>query len=130
MTTFYMTSKELSARWEKHISVKTLANWRCDGKGPRFRRYGNKILYSLEEVEAYEQANVLSSTRRDWRSTEDDTWPAMHGRCRLCGSFRAPAPHDRTKEVDDGQIPGENRLPLRATRRSARFVRAQKRRRR
>lgn len=64
MSEKYLTPKELSERWEGKISVKTLANWRCDpiGKGPKFRRFGNKILYPLSGVEAYERANHFGST--------------------------------------------------------------------
>lgn len=64
MSNTYLTPKQLSDRWENNISVKTLANWRCDpsGKGPSFRRFGNKIFYPLSAVEAYELANHFGST--------------------------------------------------------------------
>jgi hypothetical protein len=65
MADSYLTPKELSDRWERKISVKTLANWRCDpiGKGPKFRRFGNKILYPVSLVEQYENANQFGTTR-------------------------------------------------------------------
>jgi len=59
----YLTPKQLSDRWEGHITVKTLANWRCDGKGPTFRRFGNKILYPLPQVERYEQSCESQSSK-------------------------------------------------------------------
>lgn len=61
----YLTSRELYVRWCGNITVKTLANWRCDrpGKGPVFRRFGNKILYPISMIEAYERANQYGSTR-------------------------------------------------------------------
>lgn len=61
----YLTPKQLSDRWDGNITVKTLANWRCDpiGKGPSFRRFGNKILYPVDAVETYERANHYGSTR-------------------------------------------------------------------
>lgn len=60
----YLTPTELSQRWSGKISPKTLANWRCDrtGKGPPFRRFGNKILYPLSAVQAWEAAHQHTST--------------------------------------------------------------------
>jgi|GEM_PF-1381319 len=65
MSEIYLTSRALSDRWEGNITVKTLANWRTatSGKGPTFCRYGNKILYPLDAVEAFEQRNRFASTR-------------------------------------------------------------------
>jgi len=61
----HFTPQELSKRWDGKITVKTLANWRSDpaGKGPAFRRFGNKILYPLSAVEAYERATQYATTR-------------------------------------------------------------------
>lgn len=59
-----LTPKELCARWEGNISDKTLANWRShkpEPKGPRFRRVGNRILYPIEAVIAYEQAREVET---------------------------------------------------------------------
>lgn len=64
MAETYLTPKELHEHLSKKIAVKTLANWRCDelGRGPRFRRMGNKILYPLAEVEKWEQAQEFATT--------------------------------------------------------------------
>lgn len=61
----HLTPQELSKRWDGRITVKTLANWRSDParKGPTFRRLGNKILYPLSAVAAFEQASQFASTR-------------------------------------------------------------------
>ena len=53
----YLSPKEVSDRWAGKISEKTLANWRSDPsgeKGPRFKRFGNRILYPLDSVTEFE----------------------------------------------------------------------------
>jgi hypothetical protein len=54
----YLSPPELSDRWEGRITVKTLANWRSPEarKAPPFRKFGNRILYPLPEVEAWERS--------------------------------------------------------------------------
>jgi hypothetical protein len=32
-------------------SSQTLANWRCDGKGPKWMRKGGRIFYVLEDLQ-------------------------------------------------------------------------------
>jgi hypothetical protein len=61
----YLSPQELSARWEGRITVKTLANWRSDsaGRGPRFKRFGNRILYLVADVETFEAESSFVSTR-------------------------------------------------------------------
>jgi hypothetical protein len=67
----YLSPQELSDRWGGKISTKTLANWRSDprGRGPRYKRFGNRILYLLDVIEAWEelqshQSTIEYSTRR------------------------------------------------------------------
>jgi hypothetical protein len=61
----YLTPQKLSERWERRIKVKTLANWRSDpdGRGPRFRRHGGRILYDITDVEVWEANCSFVSTR-------------------------------------------------------------------
>jgi hypothetical protein len=59
----YLSPKELSRHLDDKISPKTLANWRSAGRGPRFRRVGNKILYPMSSVEAWETTTEYGSTR-------------------------------------------------------------------
>ncbi len=40
--------KELAERLQ--VSVGTLRNWRCEKKGPRFHRIGQRIRYSPSDV--------------------------------------------------------------------------------
>ena len=46
----YLTPAQLCARWLGRISEKTLANWRSGKKGPRYKRFGSRILYPSRRV--------------------------------------------------------------------------------
>lgn len=52
----FLTPTQLVARWGNAVGIGTLANWRNQGRGPKFVRLGAKIGYRLSDVEAYEQA--------------------------------------------------------------------------
>ena len=41
---------------------KTLANWRYEGKGPRFVKFGHLIRYRPEDLEEYLDGRVFKST--------------------------------------------------------------------
>lgn len=51
----YITAKQLAQRWGVHRA--TLLRWRKSGIGPCFHKTPGTVLYSLAEVEQYEQAN-------------------------------------------------------------------------
>lgn len=55
-----LTTKQLAIRWNMHPF--TLANWRCDGKGPPFILMGKsgakrkpRVRYRLTDIEAWER---------------------------------------------------------------------------
>ena len=54
------TQNQLAARW-KH-SPRTLEQWRWKGIGPRYLKIGGRVIYPLEEVEAYEAARLHQNT--------------------------------------------------------------------
>jgi hypothetical protein len=56
----YLRPNELADRWQ--ISPRTLERWRWLGEGPRFLKVSGKVLYRLEDIEAYEAAHVRSRT--------------------------------------------------------------------
>ena len=56
MTTVHLRPEDLSARW--HIATRTLANWRWLGEGPRFLKIGNRVVYRIEDIEAYEAGQL------------------------------------------------------------------------
>ena len=48
---------ELAERWDK--SRRTLANWRCLGKGPEYVRIGARIYYTEEGVERFIERQLV-----------------------------------------------------------------------
>lgn len=60
----YLTAEEVSIRLGRKVTVKTLANWRCDkqGRGPPFCRFGNKIVYPESSFEAWRKNSEVRST--------------------------------------------------------------------
>ena len=60
----YLTPRELHVRLKGSISVRTLANWRCLGVGPKFTKAGGRILYPVAEVERWEARQTVESTSR------------------------------------------------------------------
>jgi len=55
----HLTPFELSARWKNKITPDTLANWRSQGKGPRYFKAGASVLYPIDEIEKYERKNLI-----------------------------------------------------------------------
>lgn len=54
----FLTETMLAARW--HCSRSRLQHWRLDAKGPRFVKIGGRVLYALEDVIAFEDAQRSS----------------------------------------------------------------------
>lgn len=52
----HMHQAELARRW--NISPRTLERWRYLNQGPAFLKLGGRILYRLEDVEAFEAAQA------------------------------------------------------------------------
>ena len=59
MTT-HLHQVELARRWK--LSPRTLERWRWTGEGPQFVKLGGRVVYRLEDVEAFEMENVRTST--------------------------------------------------------------------
>ena len=57
--TRHLRQKDLAERW--HVSPRTLERWRWLGRGPRFLKVGGRVVYRLEDVEAYERDQVHGS---------------------------------------------------------------------
>jgi len=57
----YLTPDELSDLLG--LSVKTLANWRLDGRGPEFERFGNRIRYFKDAVQVWREKHRHASTQ-------------------------------------------------------------------
>lgn len=58
--TKHLTQHELARRWG--LSARTLERWRWTSQGPRFLRLGGRVVYRLEDIEAYETERLHAST--------------------------------------------------------------------
>ncbi len=56
----HLNQVELSRRWS--ISPRTLERWRWLGQGPRYLKIGGRVVYRLEDIEAYEAERTREST--------------------------------------------------------------------
>jgi hypothetical protein len=52
VTTKHLNQIELSRRWS--ISPRTLERWRWLGLGPRYLKIVGRVVYRLEDIEAFE----------------------------------------------------------------------------
>ena len=73
MTTKHLNQIELAERW--NISHRTLERWRWTGEGPRYLKIGGRVVYRLEDIEAYEASQLRGST-----SMTDNLHDAPHQR--------------------------------------------------
>jgi hypothetical protein len=55
-STKHLNQIELSRRW--NISPRTLERWRWLRQGPPYLRIGGRVVYRLEDIEAYETAQL------------------------------------------------------------------------
>lgn len=51
---------ELARRWK--ISPRTLERWRWTGEGPLFIKLGGRVVYRLEDIEAFEAEHLRTCT--------------------------------------------------------------------
>jgi hypothetical protein len=56
----HLNQIELAARW--NISHRTLERWRWTGEGPQFIKIGGRVVYRLEDIEAFEANQLRAST--------------------------------------------------------------------
>ena len=49
----FLNTRELAARWG--VSKGTLKQWRCEGQGPSYLKFGTRLVrYRLEDIVAFE----------------------------------------------------------------------------
>jgi hypothetical protein len=60
MATKHLNQIDLAARWT--LSHRTLERWRWTGEGPCFVKLGGRVVYRLEDVEAYEAEQTRQAT--------------------------------------------------------------------
>ena len=54
----HLDQNELARRW--NISPRTAERWRWLGQGPAYLKVGGRVVYRLEDVEAYETSRLRS----------------------------------------------------------------------
>jgi hypothetical protein len=59
MAVQHFNQVELSRRWR--LSPRTLERWRFQGTGPQYLKVGGRVVYRLEDVEAYEAGQLQAS---------------------------------------------------------------------
>ena len=60
MSVKHLNQRQLADRWD--VSEATLERWRSEGIGPVFLKLQGRVLYRLEDVEAFESDNLRKST--------------------------------------------------------------------
>jgi hypothetical protein len=60
MKSDYITPTHLAARW--YITTHTLDQWRWNGNGPRFHKFGRKILYHIDDIQKFEAGKAHYNT--------------------------------------------------------------------
>jgi hypothetical protein len=51
-----LDQRDLAERWL--LSTRTLERWRWSGDGPSYIKVGARVIYRLEDIEAYEAAQI------------------------------------------------------------------------
>ena len=60
--TKHLNQIDLADRW--NISPRTLERWRWTGEGPQFVKLGGRVVYRLEDIEAFEAEQLRDRTAR------------------------------------------------------------------
>jgi hypothetical protein len=56
----FLTAEEVSERYRGEVTTGTLRNWRAMKIGPAFVKIGKAVLYPLDELEAWDQKNLVT----------------------------------------------------------------------
>ena len=56
----HLNQIDLAQRWR--ISPRTLERWRWLGEGPRYLKIGGRVIYRIEDIEAYEAGQLRLNT--------------------------------------------------------------------
>jgi hypothetical protein len=55
----FLTAEEVAKRYRGEITVGTLRNWRALRIGPPFVKIGKAVLYPVEQLDAWDQKNMV-----------------------------------------------------------------------
>ena len=61
----HLNQVDLSRRWS--LSPRTLERWRWLGEGPQYLKVGGRVVYRMEDIEAYEAQNLRDGTSAEGR---------------------------------------------------------------
>ncbi|MEH3046609.1 MAG: helix-turn-helix domain-containing protein [Sphingomonas adhaesiva] len=56
----FLTPAEVADRYRGEISVGTLRNWRSARVGPGFVKIGKAVLYPVDQLDAWDEKNLVS----------------------------------------------------------------------
>lgn len=70
LKTDFLTPAQVVERWNHAVTVGTLANWRSEGKGPPFQKFGSRVRYPLTTLVAWEGQNMHLTGRQANDNTE------------------------------------------------------------
>ncbi|MCO6052365.1 helix-turn-helix domain-containing protein [Mesorhizobium sp. RP14(2022)] len=74
----HLSQRELAKRWR--LSPRTLERWRFTGTGPRFLKLGGRCVYRLQEVEAFESAQLRDKAgRTETKADGQESVPTTEG---------------------------------------------------
>ena len=63
----HLNQLDLARRWA--MSPRTLERWRWMGTGPRYLKIGKRVVYRLDDVEAFEACRLFDNTGRSCQSS-------------------------------------------------------------
>lgn len=67
----FLTPEEVSERYRGEVTVGTLRNWRMMRIGPAFVKVGRAVLYSNDELDAWDRQNTVTCRARKSRQMTD-----------------------------------------------------------
>jgi len=56
----FLTAEEVSERYRGEVSIGTLRNWRAMRVGPAFVKIGKAVLYPVDELETWDEKNLVA----------------------------------------------------------------------
>lgn len=56
----HLDQRQLARRW--HLSPRTLERWRSQGEGPAFLKLGGRVVYRLDDIEAFETQSARTTS--------------------------------------------------------------------
>lgn len=59
-----LTPQDLATRW--FVTLSTLGQWRWNGRGPQFLKIGGRVLYQIQDVEAFEEQARRANTSKQF----------------------------------------------------------------